>query len=85
MNARIRRGPRVPGGRDAGLRQLVLTQGYRCPEGTLDGTNGVNPDGTPDFPDQVIGEWLCRGYSIGDGAHTTDGAWVYTTQAVRLR
>lgn len=57
-----------------------LTAGYIYPEGTLDGTNGVNPDGSPEFPDQVIGEWLCRGYFIGDGAHTTEGSWVYTTQ-----
>jgi hypothetical protein len=28
----------------------------------------------------VIGQWLCRGYFIGDGAHTTEGSWVYTTQ-----
>ncbi|MDQ3987648.1 MAG: hypothetical protein M3291_00320 [Actinomycetota bacterium] len=57
-----------------------LTQGYIYPAGTLNGSNGVNPDGTPEFPDKVIGEWSCRGYFIGDGAHTTKGAWVYSTQ-----
>jgi hypothetical protein len=57
-----------------------LTQGYIYPAGTLNGSNGVNPDGSPQFPDKVIGQWLCRGYFIGDGAHTKKGAWVYSTQ-----
>jgi hypothetical protein len=57
-----------------------VTQGYIYPEGTLDGTNGVLPDGSPEFPDQVLGEWTCRGWFIGDGAHTTTGEWVITTQ-----
>ena len=57
-----------------------VTQGYLYPKGTLDGTNGVNPDGTPEFPEQVIGSWLCYGTFIGDGAHATSGAWVATTQ-----
>jgi hypothetical protein len=57
-----------------------VTEGYIYPPGTLNGSNRVNPDGTPEFPDKVIGEWTCRGYFIGDGAHTTEGAWVFTTQ-----
>ena len=57
-----------------------VTQGYIYPEGTLDGTNGVLPDGSPEFPDLVLGEWTCRGWFIGDGAHTTTGQWVVTTQ-----
>ena len=57
-----------------------VTQGYIYPEGTLDGTNGVLADGSPEFPDLVLGEWTCRGWFIGDGAHTTTGAWVITTQ-----
>lgn len=57
-----------------------VTQGYIYPAGTLDETNGVNPDGSPEFPDQVLGQWLCRGVFIGDGAHTTSGSWVVTTQ-----
>jgi hypothetical protein len=57
-----------------------VTQGYIYPAGTLTDSNGVNPDGTPEFPDEVIGEWTCRGYFIADGAHTTEGAWVFTTQ-----
>lgn len=59
---------------------FFVTQGYIYPEGTLDGTNGVNPDGTPEFPDQVIGSWTCYGTFIGDAAHATSGPWVVTTQ-----
>jgi hypothetical protein len=57
-----------------------VTQGYIYPAGTLTNSNGVNPDGSPEFPDKVIGEWSCSGYFIADGAHTTEGSWVYTTQ-----
>ncbi len=57
-----------------------ITQGYIYPAGTLTGSNGVNPDGSAEFPGEVIGEWSCTGYFIGDGAHATEGAWVYTTQ-----
>jgi hypothetical protein len=57
-----------------------VTQGYIYPAGTLTDSNGVNPDGTPEFPDKVIGEWSCSGYFIADGAHTTEGSWVFSTQ-----
>jgi hypothetical protein len=57
-----------------------VTQGYIYPADTLDETNGVNADGSPEFPDQVLGQWICRGVFIGDGAHTSSGSWVITTQ-----
>ena len=57
-----------------------VTQGYIYPYGTLDGHNGVNADGSPEFPDKVIGEWTCRGFFIGNGAETESGPWVITTQ-----
>jgi hypothetical protein len=57
-----------------------ITQGYIYPEGTLSGGNGVLPDGSPEFPDKVIGEWTCRGWFVGDGAHATTGPMVVTTQ-----
>lgn len=57
-----------------------VTQGYIYPADTLDETNGVNPDGSPEFPDQVLGQWICRGWFTGDGARSTSGAWVITTQ-----
>ena len=61
-----------------------ITQGYIYPEGTLNGSNGVLPDGSPEFPEKVIGEWTCRGWFIGDGAHTTSGPMVVTTQIYQL-
>jgi hypothetical protein len=61
-----------------------VTQGYVYPKGTLNGSNGVLPDGSPEFPDLVIGEWTCFGWMIGDGAHTTSGEWVVSTQVYKL-
>ena len=62
-----------------------VTQGYIYPEGTLvDGEDGVNEDGSPSLPDEVLGEWTCWGVHIGDGGHTTEGAWVVTTQLFSL-
>jgi hypothetical protein len=61
-----------------------VTQGYIYPEGTLDGSNGVLPNGEPEFPDLVLGEWTCYGYMIGDGAHTTTGEWVISTQVYQF-
>jgi hypothetical protein len=57
-----------------------ITQGYIYPAGTLTGSNGVNPDGSPEFPELVLGEWTCRGWFVGDGAHTKEGPMVITTQ-----
>jgi hypothetical protein len=57
-----------------------ITQGYIYPAGTLDGANGVNPDGSPEFPDKVLGEWTCYGYFVGEAAHAKTGPMVITTQ-----
>jgi len=57
-----------------------VTQGYIYPSGTLTSTNGVLENGEPEFPDLVLGQWTCWGYHIGEGAHTTNGAWVITNQ-----
>ena len=62
-----------------------ITEGYIYPHGTLsvaaDGqVNGVNADGSPEFPDKVIGRWICRGWHTGDGARTVTGDWVVTHQ-----
>ena len=57
-----------------------ITEGYIYPAGTLNGTNGVNADGSPEFPHLVIGRWTCRGWFTGDGAHSTTGPWVITHQ-----
>lgn len=61
-----------------------ITQGYIYPAGTLDGSNGVLPDGSPEFPDKVIGEWTCRGWFVGEGAHAETGPIVITTQIFNL-
>lgn len=61
-----------------------ITEGYIYPEGTLATSThgGAMPDGSPEFPDLVIGRWTCWGYHVGDGAHTQpgEGPWVVTTQ-----
>ncbi len=57
-----------------------VTRGYLYPAGTLTGSNGVLADGSPEFPDMVLGEWACRGWYIGEGAHATTGPWVITSQ-----
>lgn len=57
-----------------------VTMGYIYPEGTLNGTNGVKEDGSPEFPEKVIGQWSCRGWHVGEGAKTVTGPWVVTHQ-----
>ena len=57
-----------------------ITEGYIYPAGTLDNEPGVNADGSPQFPDLVIGTWTCRGWHVGEGAATTEGPIVVTTQ-----
>ena len=57
-----------------------ITQGYIYPADTLTESNGVLPDGSPEFPELVLGEWTCRGWFVGDGAHSKTGPMVITTQ-----
>jgi hypothetical protein len=58
-----------------------ITEGYIYQPGTLNNSsNGVNPDGSPEFPDRVIGRWSARGWHVGNGGRTTEGPWVVTTQ-----
>ncbi|MCG6885211.1 MAG: hypothetical protein LJE62_15790 [Silicimonas sp.] len=58
-----------------------VTQGYIYPAGTLDGgAEGVNADGSPAFPDLVIGEWTCDGFFVGEGMRTTEGPIVMSRQ-----
>lgn len=58
-----------------------VTQGYIYPAGTLDGgVEGTLADGSPAFPDKVIGTWTCDGYFVGDGMRTTTGTLVVTRQ-----
>ena len=57
-----------------------ITRGYLYAAGTLTDSNGVNADGSPEFPNQVIGEWICQGYMINDAGHASGGVWVFSTQ-----
>jgi len=57
-----------------------VTGGYIYPAGTLDATNGVNPDGSPEFPAMVMGTWYCKGYFIADFTPESQGPLVLTTQ-----
>lgn len=61
-----------------------ITRGYLYEPGTLTESNGVNPDGSPEFPEKVIGEWICQGYMINEAAHATEGVWVFSTQFFQL-
>ncbi|MEM7437062.1 MAG: hypothetical protein AAF436_18050 [Myxococcota bacterium] len=57
-----------------------VTQGYIYPFGFLVHHAGTNADGSPAHPEMVIGLWTCRGHFVGEGAQTTTGPWVITTQ-----
>jgi hypothetical protein len=58
-----------------------ITRGYLYEAGTLQGDgDGVNEDGSPQYPDKLIGEWICSGYMINDAGHATGGVWVFSTQ-----
>jgi hypothetical protein len=50
----------------------------------LNGSDGVDEDGKPEFPDKVLGEWTCWGSHVGDGAHTQTGPIVVTTQLFQI-
>jgi hypothetical protein len=57
------------------------TEGYIYERGTLTGDgDGVNADGSPQFPEKVIGRWYCWGYHVGNGGATETGPWVITHQ-----
>ena len=55
-----------------------ITQGYLYPAGTLTDTNGVLPNGAPEFPDKVLGQWTCTGWWIGGGEAGMTAPWVST-------
>lgn len=62
-----------------------ITRGFLYPKGTLtcdaDGRcNGMHKDGRAEFPEKVVGEWVCQGYMINEAAHAKSGVWVFSTQ-----
>jgi hypothetical protein len=63
-----------------------IIQGYIYRGGTFDrygDLSGVLPDGSPEFPERVIGKWICRGWHLQDGDAVT-GPVVATTQIFDL-
>jgi hypothetical protein len=66
-----------------------ITEGYIYPYGTIECNDagectGTNPDGSPQFPEKVIGRWTCRGWFVGDGMLTQTGPAVISTQLYDL-
>jgi hypothetical protein len=58
-----------------------ISQGYIYPVGTLKAdTTGVLEDGSPAFPDLVLGTWTCDGYFVGQGANAKTGVWIISRQ-----
>ena len=59
-----------------------VVSGYLYPGDTFEtygDLSGVLPDGSPEFPELVIGTWICRGWHLQDGDAPT-GPVVATTQ-----
>lgn len=80
-----------------------VVQGTIYPAGTLSSlglNSGLFPDGRAEFPDLVVGNWICRGWFVGDsdgdgfitpddenargGIFTPTGKFVATTQIYDL-
>ncbi|PRY22214.1 hypothetical protein CLV78_107138 [Aliiruegeria haliotis] len=58
-----------------------VTQGYIYPAGTLAGNvAGAREDGSPVFPDKVLGTWTCDGWFVGEGGNTERGVWLVSRQ-----
>ena len=58
-----------------------ISQGYLYPAGTLaPDTTGVLADGSPAFPDLVLGTWTCDGFFVGEGANAATGVWLVSRQ-----
>jgi len=79
-------GPTLPGGGPA-YGASFFVEGVIYPGGTLAANgngSGLLPDGTPEFPDLVIGKWTCRGWFTGNGIATASGPFVATTQLYDL-
>jgi hypothetical protein len=59
-------------------RTAFASQGYIYPAGTLTEGNGVLADGSPEFPDKVLGQWSCWGWYAGAGAPAGAAPWLAT-------
>ena len=59
-----------------------VTTGFIYPAGTLaayGASSGIKPNGDPEFPELIIGTWICRGWHLQDG-DAESGVVVVTTQ-----
>jgi hypothetical protein len=61
-----------------------FVEGIIYPSGKLTASNGLNGDGTPEFPNLRIGTWYCRGYFIKDAIGSVQGPFVFTTHMYDL-
>jgi hypothetical protein len=57
------------------------TLAAHCPGGN---GCGLNPDGSPEFPEAVIGKWRCWGSFVGHAAVATGGPPSYSTQVYQF-
>jgi hypothetical protein len=69
--------PELVDGLPAG-RTAFLSQGYIYPADTLTDSNGVLADGSPEFPDMVLGQWSCWGWYMGTGRPAGNASWLTT-------
>lgn len=84
-NTFVFQGPTSSAGPDYGASFVV--QGVIYPGGTFAAngpSSGLLADGTPEFPDLVVGRWTCQGHFIGDGIATASGPFVVTMQLYDL-
>lgn len=64
---------------------FFVTQGYIYPSGTLDGgIEGTNADGSPAFPELVLGTWTCDGVFVGKGMYTETGTILISRQVFQF-
>jgi hypothetical protein len=83
---RVFRYPRDDKGQPANGAPFVI-QGYIYPLNTLmrqGPKSGLHTNGSPEFPDQVMGRWYCKGWYINDAAQATTGPYASTTQIFDL-
>ncbi len=57
-------GPHSYYGASFAVQGVIYSEGALRSAGFQNG--GLSPDGTPEFPENVLGRWTCRGWFIGD-------------------
>lgn len=68
-------------GRRSAYGAPFLAQGYIYPPGTLSATtDGISTDGSPQFPEKVVGTWACYGWYAGGSGRANTGPWILATE-----